>query len=136
MSVQRKPPLPTAQAFLVCKAVHQDPTTRMYSLEKICDAIGLNFFPAGYPVSVYAYLTGGHGVYELALELRDAEGTPVWAGRWSDPLEYCDPLKSQQLAVNNTVIAFPAPGRFDLVLLANGEDLAHHGLAVSHLSPR
>ena len=32
----------------------------------------------------------------------------------------------------DAVPEFPAPGRYDLVLLANGEDLAHHALEVTH----
>jgi hypothetical protein len=36
-----------------------------------------------------------------------------------------------RINLHDVVVEYPRPGRYDLVLVANGEDLAHHALEVT-----
>jgi hypothetical protein len=52
-----------------------------------------------------------------------------------EPLRHNDPLLPHRISLHDVVVAFPQPGRYDLVLMANGEDLAHHALEVPAAPP-
>jgi len=125
------PPLPLAQAFVVCREIYEDRRTGEHLLIGPFNGIGLNFFPAGFRMSLYAHLTGGHGIYQLALELRDMDGEAIWQWQWPEPTRYDHPLEPHRVVLHDLVLPFPRPGRYDLVLRANGEDLASHALQVS-----
>jgi hypothetical protein len=49
-------------------------------------------------------------------------------------VEQAHPLLSERLALSDIVINFPRPGRYNLVILANGDELAQHVL-VARLPP-
>jgi hypothetical protein len=119
------------QAFLVCRKVYEDRYSRGFVLVEPAHSVALPAFPAGCCLSLYVHLVGGHGVYALALELRNTAGEQVWRYQWPEPIRYTDPLVPCRVALHDVVIPFPAPGRYDLVLVANGEDLAHHALEVT-----
>jgi hypothetical protein len=94
--------------------------------------VALSFFPAGFRLCLYADLCGLHGSYELALELRDDELQAVWGWRWPQPIRHDNPLEPYHVILHDAIIQFPRPGRYDLVLLANGEDVSQLGLQVVH----
>jgi hypothetical protein len=125
-----KLPPPVAQAFVCCRVIYEDRRTRECILVGPFGGLALSFFPAGYRLSLYADLCGGHGAYELALELRDEDLETVWGWRWPEPIRHGNPLEPHHVILHDAVLKFPRPGRYDLVLLANGEDVAHHGLEV------
>jgi hypothetical protein len=80
-------------------------------------------FPAEIELSVYAHITGGHGSYDIEITLRDAEGDSVWSWTPPKPLEHPDPLEPQQLLLHGLNIFVPRAGRYDLALLAGGEEI-------------
>jgi hypothetical protein len=127
-----KLPSPRAQSFVVCEAIFEDRRTHKCILVGPCGGLALGFFPAGFRLSLYADLCGGHGTYELALELRDDDLEVVWGWRWPEPIRHDDPLEPYHVILHGAVLEFPRPGRYDLVLLANGEEVARHGLQVVH----
>src|SRR5262249_60774351 len=90
--VVRRPLLPLVQAFLVCRAVCEDRHTGGFVLVEPFNGIALHFFPAGFPLSRYAHLVGGHGAYQLALALQNDEGAQVWGWAWPEPIRYTEPL--------------------------------------------
>jgi hypothetical protein len=59
---------------------------------------------------------------------RDLEA--VWGWRRPEPIRHGSPLEPYPGILHDLVLEFPRPGRYDLVLLANGADVAHHGLQV------
>jgi hypothetical protein len=71
-------------------------------------------------------------MYQLGLELRDEELHKVWDVRDAEPIRYDNPLLPLHVIRYDVMPLFPRPGRYDLVLLANGEDIAHHDLEVIH----
>ena len=46
-----------------------------------------------------------------------------------EALHRADPLAPCQICWRDLMLHFPKPGRYDLILLANGEDLSHYALA-------
>jgi hypothetical protein len=128
---KRTAPLPIAQAFVVCREIIED--CRSHDFVLIAPFRGLT--PPGFPfrcrLSIYAHLTCGHGDYTAALELRDAEECVLW--QWCCPktITLRNPLMQHRFTLYDAVLDFPAPGRYNLVLLSNGEDLARHALHVS-----
>jgi len=128
-------PLPRAQSFVVCRVIYEDRRTRECLLIGPFGGITLNLFPAGFRLSLYADLCDCHGTYELGLELRDQELETVWGWRWAEPIRHTNPLEPYHVILHDAVLEFPGPGRYDLVLLANGEEVAHHTLVVGHRPP-
>jgi len=129
--VERKPPQPLAQSFLLCRDIFQDRQTGEYLLIAPYSGLALPAFPAAFPVSLYIRLTGGHGTYRLNIQVRDEEGQVVGEILGAEPIPSADPLTACQICWRNLGLHIPRPGRYDLVLLANGEDLAHHSLEVA-----
>jgi hypothetical protein len=130
-----KPPQPLVQALVVCREIFENQRTGEYLLVGPTTGLQLPVFPAQCQFSVYAHLTGGHGTYDLELVMRDAEDNVVWSWPLPEPFQLLDPLSPHQIALQDIVLEFAAPGRFDLVLRANDEDLAHHALNVRELEP-
>jgi hypothetical protein len=130
-AMTRKLPPPHAQAFLTCRQIYEDSRTREAILVGPFSGIRLSIFPSLFRMSLYAHLTGGHGTYRLALSLRDDEDEAAWGWEWPQPIEHNDPLEPYRVILHDALIGFPRPGRFALVLLANGEEVARHTLQVT-----
>jgi hypothetical protein len=127
---RRAPPLPLAQAFVVCREIIEDCLSHEFVLVRPFSDIRAAAFPLQFPLAVYVHLTGGHGAYELQLQLRDGEERPLWGWRAPRSIRLADPLAQQRVTLYDAVLGFPRPGRYFLVLLANGEELARHALQV------
>ncbi len=126
----RKPPQPLVQSFLVCREIFQDKQTGEYLLLGPVSGLTLSAFPAALRLSLYIRLTGAHGSYRLAVQLRDQDGGKVGECPGPDNVHPSDPLAPCQICWRNLGLYFPRPGRYDLILLANDEDLAHYALDV------
>jgi hypothetical protein len=124
--MDRKPPAPVCKAFLVCREIAGRTLTLMG------DNCYINRrFPNGLPMAIFARLTGGHGEYELELQLYDRAGNVVWRDgpeeKWlpTSPLDVLD--------VPWTIMPiFPGPGDYCLVLAANDEELAREPFYARH----
>src|SRR5262245_34046692 len=134
--MHRSPPLPLAQGFILCQRIYEDRRTGDALLAALFNAISLKSFPARFPFSLTFFLVNGHGRYELDLELRGAGGGTAWKGNWGRVVSCPDPLTPHREIVHDVAPAFPEPGQYDLVLVANGEDLARFSLLVTHGHPR
>lgn len=122
---------PRAQSFVVCREIFEDCRSHHFILVAPMCALVASGFPFNARVSIYAYLTSGHGDYEVALQLRDADETGVWDWQCPNLVALRDPLKSHELALYDAILPFRAKGRYDLVMLVNGEELARHVLQVA-----
>jgi hypothetical protein len=129
--VPGKPPLPLAQSFLICREIFQDRQTGEHILLGPATGASLAAFPATLRVSFYIKLTGGHGTYRPTLQLRDDDGELIGECPGPEAFEQTDPLAPRQIAWRDVGLFFPRPGRYDLVLLVNEDDLTHHAFDVA-----
>jgi hypothetical protein len=120
----RRIPAPQAQAFVACRKITNDTQTGEIVITGPVSHVPIAEFPADIRLAVYAHVTGGHGTYPLAFILRAADGDAVWRWRPADPLTQPYPLTPAQLAFSELRLLVEEPGRYDLVLLADGSDIA------------
>jgi hypothetical protein len=131
----RRGTLPIAQSFVVCRDIIEDCRTHDFVLVAPFGSLTGAAFPAAFRMSTYAYLTNGHGSYGLTLEMRDSEDQVQWTWKSPKPIQLESPLVRHQFALYDLVLNFPEPGRYDLLLLADGTELARHVLHVHMRHP-
>jgi hypothetical protein len=126
----RNLPPPQAQAFVVCREITRDTQTGEIVIVGPVSHVPVTQFPVVILLAVYAHATGGHGTYQLAFELRAADGDTVWRWQPVDPLHHADPLAPMQITFDELRVSVQEPGRYDLVLLAGGEEIASQPLLI------
>jgi hypothetical protein len=127
-TLERKPPLPLSQAFVACHEIYRDERTGMAILVGPISHVPITQFPAHVRVSIFAEFSGGHGRYHPRLCLMDGSDEAVWGWNAPAPVEQDDPLLPHQVTFHDVMLAVPRVGRYRLVLLLNGEELAQRGL--------
>src|SRR5262249_23110284 len=121
--MSRKPPLPVCRAFLVCRQVVTDPTFGDFVLVGQPRAFISRSFPAASQYGFYARLTSGHRPYQIEGLVQDESGAVVWRDGPPEAWSMSAPLEMYDVTLN-LIVVFPAPGVYDLVLTANGEEVA------------
>ncbi len=121
--MERKPPTPACKSFTVCRQTFQDVFTKEYMLLAPTHQVVTMSFPTVLSVSIFARMTSVQGTYHLEVQLQDMEGEVIWRHRLEPPLTMNDPLAVGILNLQNLGIYFPRPGKYDLVLLANNEEV-------------
>jgi hypothetical protein len=114
------------QAFVVCREIYEARKSRDLVLVAPFSGVTLLRYPAPLQFSVYAHLTAARGRYAMSLHLEDPEGRLVWGWDLPNPVEEANPLLSHRIALYDLVVEFPRPGRYNLLILANGDELAQH----------
>ncbi len=120
---KESPPVPISKAFLICRQVLDDPKTGEPVLVGLPQGVIANSFPSGQPLGVFARWTSAHGDYRVEVQLQTAEGAVVWRDGPPEPWPMRDPLRIYDLKLN-LIPVFPAAGMYDIVLLANEEEVA------------
>ncbi len=128
--------LPLAQAFVVCREIIQDCRSHDFVLIAPFSAVHFVAFPGSLRMSIYAHLTCGHGDYAVALQLRDGDDEVVWAWNCPQPIRLDSPLEQHRFTLYDVVLEFPTASRYDLVMFANGAELARHALHARALPNR
>jgi hypothetical protein len=128
--MNRRLPVPQVQAFVVCREIWSKPGSQEFLLADPRSHLPLQTFPADVILSVYVHLTGGHGNYPLEFLLRNSAGENVWDWEPPELLEHPDPLEPQQLFFQDLVVHVPRAGRYELALLAGGEEIGRQPLLV------
>ena len=118
-----KPPTPVCRSFTVCRQVILDQFTQEYVLVAPTHQIGSVTFPLVAGVSLFVRCTSVQGAYRLELQLQDLEGEKLWHQQFEPLMESHDPLGVALLNLHHIGIFFPRPGKYELVLLANGEEV-------------
>ncbi len=127
----RKPPPPLAQALVLCREVFEDRFNHEVILVgPLTHLPAAGPFPQPVTLAIFTHLTDGHGRYELDLEVRDADDNSIWRWHVPDPLVLENPFRSHHFTVRNIRPQVPRPGRYHVVLLANGDEVARHALQV------
>ena len=112
---------PIVQAFLVCDSVILDSFTRKKSIIGTFTHLWAARFPCQHPqMGVYFCLTDAEGQYEFELRLVYLDQDQL-IGKASLPqVEIKDRLQIHDFGVNIPSLVFPAPGRYEFRLFANG----------------
>ena len=125
-------PPPTVQTFLVCSDILFDDRTQRPILVNPTHHVPVEHFPMQLRASIYMQLRGGHGRYALDLDLRNGKGNSVWQYRPCE-INCIDPIFPLTVDVHDLLFDIPEPGRYDLVALANGQEI---GVQILWLGPR
>jgi hypothetical protein len=128
--MRKRPPQPGAQAFVVCREIFEDHHSGEYILFAPRSAFRLPKLPGSIDFGVYAHLTELHGEYVLELRLEDSQGDIVWAVRADPPVAHDDPLMPHRFAFRDLSIPIETAGRYDLLLMTEGMEIARHVLWV------
>jgi len=121
--MERKPPTPLCKSFFVCRQVVLDQFTQEYVIIGPTHQVICLTFPALVTLSVFARCSSAQGAYTLELQLQDLEGNVLWRNIFDPPMECYDPLCVGILNLQNQGVFFARPGKFEFVLLANGEEV-------------
>ncbi len=119
----RKPATPICKSFLVCRQIFQDEVTGEYILLGPTNQIVAAHYPVTADLSVFMHWTSAHGVYRVEMQLRDLEGNVVWTHRLGELYEASDPLKPTLIKLLHLDLVYPRPGKYDIVMLANDEEV-------------
>ena len=122
--VPRRPPLPLVQAFLPCGEIFQDSRTGRFVLVGPTSHVPVTHFPAHVRLSVFTEFTGGRGIYQTRIVLREETDEVVWGWGPPQPVEEQDPLRTHHVTFHDLVLPVPRPGRYTLALELNGERVA------------
>ncbi len=129
--MQHKPLMPNVRALLLCRELFEDNRTGEHILVGPASKIHAKQFPSVTAQAVYLEVTSGRGDYIPALELRDGNDRIVWGSPpWEKPFPAIDPLKIYSITFPGLMLCVPVPGRYDLVLLLNGEEAARRAVWV------
>lgn len=122
---------PVAIGLALCEQAIVEETTRNVTLVNCFTRLNLREFPTvAQRLTVYAALTDGLGEARISLivtRLDTLEEVYVYHDRLSFP----DPLQEVRLLFRLQDCSFPAPGRYQVTLLADGELVAQHAFPVS-----
>ncbi|HEY1858741.1 MAG TPA: hypothetical protein VGG61_00190 [Gemmataceae bacterium] len=122
--MEHKPPAPLCKAFLACRQIMQDLGSKEFILLGPTHQMYSPVFPMIGNLAFFAQCTTMQGSYNLELQLQDMEGGVQWRHAMDPPWECNDPLSVAYLTLQNMGIYFPRPGKYDVVLLANQEEIA------------
>lgn len=133
--MQRRPPTPICRTFLVCRAVFQDRHTGEFVLVAPLLRVVSFAFPTVLEMAFFARLTALQGTYRLDLQLQDMEGVTHWQELVDEQLEGPDPLAIVDMDIRGRRIYFPKPGRYEMVFLANGEEVTRYLMIADYPAP-
>jgi hypothetical protein len=80
-------------------------------------------FPTEEVLSVFVQWTSARGSYQLRLQLLDMEGDIRWQERIPVSFDMPDPLHTYAVLLQDMHLLIPEPGKYDLLLLANEEEV-------------
>jgi hypothetical protein len=115
---------------VVCREIFEDNHLGEYILFGPRSSFRLPSLPGSINFGVYAHLTELRGEYVLELRLEDSRGEIVWSVSADPPVTHDDPLMPHRFAFRDLSIRIEAPGRYDLLLMTEGLEIARHVLWV------
>jgi hypothetical protein len=130
-----KPPKPLCPTFVICRRVIKDQFSKEAVLIAPVYAVNAASFPTLIDLAIYLRLTDGNGSYQLGLQLFSAEGPKAWSEPLRGKIEMPNPLTSVALEIPMMRVYIPYPGKFEMLLLANDEEVYRTDLLVKTLAP-
>ena len=124
-------PPPIALALTVCERVIVEERSRNLSLVSCFSKLIVESFPSSpRHFAVVAVFRGGRGVGKLDLVVAEVE-TDNEIDSIHSTIEFPDRLAEVRTVFNLERCSFPAPGRYLITVLVDGEWVGHREIAVS-----
>ena len=125
--MKRLLPPPQVHAFLTCREIIENAHTNENILVGPFYHVPVASFPLRLSASIYVQISGGHGRYALEFQLRNLDGDVSWR---CGPSEFHspNPLLPHEIVVHEAIMDVPGPGKYDLVMSTNGEELCSRTL--------
>jgi len=117
-------PLPKCKAILICERTIVEAATGQTSLIGIFDEFTLPTIPGRTePFRLYIRLSEGIGQYRIHVEIHDLQEDQI-IGR-TDPaiVHWEERLATAELFISIPRLRIPHAGPYDLIVLANGEEI-------------
>lgn len=130
--MDRNLPPPVCTVFLICRQIVENPSLNETVLHGLPLGFNSRHFPAAGPLGFFARCTSAHGRYLMEVSLRTAGGEVVWRDGPPDSWALEDPMRQYDLKLTLCPV-YPAPGIYDFVLTANGEEIARQKFVVQPL---
>lgn len=117
-------PTPVCKCFLLCRQIFVDPQRQDYTLVSPVHQVFSARYPLVEDLSAFARWSNAHGAYAVELQLRSLDGDVLWRQQMERPFQTHDPLQVWVLTLTHLPIRIPAPGKYEVVLLAGGQEVA------------
>jgi hypothetical protein len=117
---------------VLCRGLFLDPVRQDYTIVCPVHQVFSPSYPLTESFSVFARWTNAHGSYLIELQLRSLEGDVLSGCRLEAPFETHDPLQIWMIPLYHLPIQIPAPGKYEVAMLANGAEVASDTL-LAHL---
>jgi hypothetical protein len=132
--VERRP-TPVCKCFVLCRGLFVDPARQDYTIVSPVHQVFSSHYPLTEDFSVFARWTNAHGSYAVEVQLRTLEGDVLCSCKLESPFEAHDPLQIWMIPVHHLPIQIPRPGKYEVALLANGQEVASDTLLAHKVRP-
>lgn len=129
------PPTPVLKNFLLCREILQDRRTNQYILIGPLISVMAPAFPTVFRLMAFVQMSSMHGTYVFKFQLQNVDDQVMWEDTITPPLEHSDPLALNTIAFYALAPYVPRVGKYDLVLLANGQEIGRQVLLANPAGP-
>ena len=128
-------PTPVCKCFVLCRGLFVDPARQEYTIVSPVHQVFAPHYPLVEDFSVFARWTNAHGSYAIEVQLRNLEGDVLCSCKMKAPFEAHDPLQIWMIPLHHLPFQIPAPGKYEVAMLANGVELASDTLLAHRVRP-
>jgi hypothetical protein len=128
-------PTPVCKCFVLCRELIFDPARQDYTIVSPVHQVLSRYYPLTEDFCVFARWTNAHGSYAVEVQLRNLEGDVLSSHKMEAPFETRDPLQIWILPLQHLRMQIPAPGKYEVAILANGAEVASDTLLAHQFGP-
>lgn len=128
-------PTPVCKCFVLCRQIFVDAVRQDYTLVSQVHQVFSPRYPLTEDLSVFARWSNAHGAYAVEVQLRSLDGDVLWRQEMEHPFETHDPLQVWIVSLAHLSIPIPEPGKYEVALLANGQEVASDVLLARCVQP-
>jgi len=132
--VERRP-TPICKGFVLCRQLVVDPVRQDYMLVSPVHQVFSSRYPLTERFAVFARWANAHGSYPVEVQLRSLDGDVLWRAALEAPFEAHDPLQVWMLPLHQLSLTLPEPGKYEVALLASGQEVASDTLLAHKVRP-
>jgi hypothetical protein len=120
---------------VVCRQIFVDAARQDYTLVSPVHQVFSARYPLVEDLSVFARWSNAHGSYAVEVQLRSLDGDVLWRQAMGAPFDAHDPLQVWIVPLVHLPVAIPEPGKYEVVLLASGQEVASDTLLAHQVRP-